>query len=411
LASYREVWANNQPIGLVSVNVDTAKAAVMLGEVVPNTAGCTFIMDERLNIIRQSDTALIDWLVPRIPAGAGNGFFDLSYQGKEIFVSYYTSPYSGFTFVAASPLDQIQSSAPMMKRLMLLFLLFQGLMIIVTLFLARHYFWTPVRTLFAGMRQVREGNFSARLPENPTYEFGYINRNFNAMADNIEKLIEENYASKLVSQEIRLKNIQDQLNEHFLYNTLDSIHWLARRENASQASQMVLALANFYRISLSAGHDIIPVRSVSEMIRNYLFIQQIRLRDSLSYTITCDPSLEEVLMPKGLLQPLVENALVHGLKALPRPGEIRVSFDRLDTIMRISVADNGRGFSEERLLQVRTLLESSDAQGEGSFALKTVQSQLRLYYGVKNSVRIESASGKGAAVCFEVPLTGGAGND
>jgi len=411
LASYREVWANNQPFGLVSVNVDAAEIAKMLYEVIPNMAGSTFIMDDRSNIIHrtegfsknENDTALVNWLISRIPAGE-SGFFDMLYEGNEIFISYYKSPYSGFRFVAAAPLKEIQSGTSVMFQLFMTFLLLQAIMIVMTLLLARHYFWTPLRTLFAGMRQVQGGDFSVRLPRNLTYEFGYINNNFNAMAENIQKLIEENYSSKLISKEAQLKNLQDQLNEHFLYNTLDSIHWLARKESAEQASQMVLALANFYRISLSDGHDIIPVRDVVQMIQNYLYIQKLRMQDEISYTITCAPSLEDTLMPKGLLQPLVENALVHGLKSLNRPGEIRVAFEEASPCMRVTVADNGRGFTEERLRQIQDLLESPDSFRDQIFALKTVQSQLQLYYNLRNSVHIETAPEKGAVIWFEVPV-------
>ena len=410
LVSYREVWDNNQPIGLVSINVDAEEAAKMLYEVIPNVTGSTFIMDDWGNIVRRiagpsdfgNDAAFIDWLVSEIPE-ENSGFFDTSYEGNEIFVSYYRSQYSGFRFVAAAPLKQIQTGTSVMFQLFMIFILLQVIMIVMIMILASYYFWTPLRILFTGMRQVQEGDFSARLPHNPAYEFGYINNNFNIMAENIQRLIEENYASKLISKEAQLKNLQNQLNEHFLYNTLDSIHWLARKENAQQASQMVFALANFYRISLSSGHEIIPVRDVVQMIQNYLYIQKSRMQD-VSYSITCDPSLEDTLMPKGLLQPLVENALIHGLKSLNRPGEILVTFENISPCMKVTVADNGRGFTEERLRQVREQLESPDSFRDQSFALKTIQSQIWLYYNTKNSVNIETAPDKGAVIWFSVPV-------
>ncbi|MDR0386683.1 MAG: sensor histidine kinase [Treponema sp.] len=414
LASYREVWANNQPIGLVSINVDTAEIARKLRAVNPRKTGYTCIIDNRGNIIREAETAgtedvdgaLFSFMVPKIPEDSGQGFFNFPYRGKEIFVSYYTSPYSGFRFAAAAPLDQIRTSTPVMTRLIMLFFLLLVLLIIVTMLLARYYFWTPVRALFAGMRQVEEGNFSARLPPDSSYEFGYINDNFNRMTDNIRKLIEENYASKLVSKEAQLKNIQNQLNEHFLYNTLDSIHWLARKENARQVSDMVFSLANFYRISLSSGRDVIPVREAAEMIRNYLFIQQFRIGDAISYAIDCEEDLAEEEIPKGLIQPLVENALTHGLKSLDRPGKVRVCFAKTGDgrAMRVLVEDNGRGFGAEKLRQVREQLEKTESYQDQSFALKTIQSQLRLYYNVTNAVHIETAPEAGARIWFEVPL-------
>ena len=224
------------------------------------------------------------------------------------------------------------------------------------------------------------------------------------MAANIQKLIEENYASKINFKEAQLKNLQDQVNEHFLYNTLDSIHWLARKENAAQASQMVFALANFYRISLSAGNDIIPVRDVVNMITNYLYIQKLRMKDAVSYHVSCDPSLDDALMPKRLLQPLIENALVHGLKDHGKPLEIRVLLEKTSDNIRVSVADNGSGFTEERLKQVQEQLGPSCAAANQSFALKTIQSQILLYYNINYCINIESAPGKGALVWFEVPV-------
>jgi two-component system sensor histidine kinase YesM len=407
LACYREVWTYDieNPIGLVSINVDTADIARMLREVSPDGSGYAFIMDDKGSIISETGRAYLEPLIQRLPENTASGFFTVSDSGREMFVSYYTSPYSGFKFAAAAPLDQIETGKPLMVQLIAVFITVLILVGLTAVFLARYYFWTPIRSLFAGMRQVEEGNLSVRLPPNPTYEFGYINNNFNRMALNIQKLIEENYASKLVNKEAQVRNIQDQLNEHFLYNTLDSIHWLARRENAVQASEMVHALANFYRTSLSSGHDIIPVKSVAEMAGNYLYIQKIRMKDTLTYSIIYDPDLADMEIPKGLLQPLVENALIHGMKALDRPGVLHIVFEKtLTGSMRVSVQDNGHGFNEDQLRRVREQLDSPDSYCDQSFALKSIQSQLRLYYNVRNNVNIETSAGKGARVWFELPL-------
>jgi two-component system sensor histidine kinase YesM len=409
LACYREVWTYgvDAPIAILSVNVDAADIAIMLREIVPKEEGYAFFIDERGNIISENDPRRFEGIIPRILTAGAEGYFSITDSGQNVLVSYYRSPYSGFIFAAAAPLDQIRTGKPLLLQLIMVFVAVLVLAVLTTVILARHYFWAPIRVLFAGMKQVEEGSFSVRLPPNPTYEFGYINDNFNRMALNIQKLIEENYASKLVSKEVQLKNIQNQLNEHFLYNTLDSIHWLARRENAVQASEMVQALANFYRTSLSSGRDIIPVRDAAEMTRNYLYIQKIRMRDALGYTIFYDPELADVEILKGLLQPLVENALIHGMKALNYPGELRVSFKKTPVgSMRVSVLDNGRGFSTEQLRRVREQLDSPDLYWDHSFALKTIQSQLRLYYGGKNVVNIETAAGN-TTVWFEIPLEGG----
>jgi two-component system sensor histidine kinase YesM len=222
------------------------------------------------------------------------------------------------------------------------------------------------------------------------------------MAENMQKLALENYTSKLVNKEAELRNIQNQLNEHFLYNTLDSIHWLARSGDNLKVCGMVFALANFYRQSLSSGKEAIPVRDVIEMSKNYLFIQKIRMREALEYNFTCDPGLEGALILKNLIQPIIENAIVHGFRGVNRPGSIDVSFRLQGDGMRIAITDNGVGFEPARLEEVR--LELNSPYCEEAFALKTVQSQAQIFYGRPVRLNIETSVGMGTTAWLELPL-------
>ena len=406
LSSYREVWTygDESPVGLVSINVDSATVARMLGAVVPSSESHSFLMDPYGQIIGYEPH---DETVERLRAVGKEGYFDFQSENGNMFVAYFTSEYSGFRYVIATPLHLIQTSVPVMTQLILLFLLLLLLLGILAMILVRHYFFSPTRALFEGMARVEAGDFSLRLPRNATREFGYINRAFNQMVESIDQLITENYANRLVNKEAQLRNMQNQLNEHFLYNTLDSIHWLARLEDAPQASEMVFALASFYRHSLSSGRDTIPVEEVVEMLRNYLFIQKVRLRDAMAYTLACDPAVSSQLLPKNAVQPLVENAILHGLKDLDRTGEIFVSFAASEGGMRVSVRDNGNGFTPEKLAQVRDQLEMKNTYCEHSFALKAVQSQLHIFCGTAIALHIETNQGQGTTVWFEMPLDAG----
>lgn len=408
LSSYREIWVygSASPIGLLSINVNAASITHLLDEVPPNESGYTFILDGRGNLISNQTTdnnPVFEQIISYMPTVSEQNCFDFSLSGEKMYASFYTSPYSNFTYVIAMPLSEIQTSVPVMMQLTMLFLLLLALLTALAMILARHFFYRPITALFAGMKRVQGGDFSVRLPASQTYEFGYINRNFNDMAENIQKLITENYAAALINKEAELRNIQNQLNEHFLYNTLDSIHWLARIEGAPRACDMVFALANFYRLSLSSGKNVIPVGGVVEMLQNYLFIQKFRMRDALSYTITCDPSLEKELILKSLLQPIVENAIVHGLRGMDSGGEIEVSFAAMDGGIRARVRDNGVGFDKGQLEKVQEQLALENPYCEHSFALKTIQSQMRIFYGEDVQVHIETEPGKGTTVWFDLP--------
>lgn len=409
LSSYREIRAYGQelPIALVSINVDAVSITQKLTEVSPDGFGYVFIMDGNSNIISHTDfdSPTLEHIVAHIPTGELAGYFDLQFDDRELFVSFYTSSYSGFRYVIATSIDQIQTSVPVMRELLLLFFLLIALLTVLMIILAHRYLYAPIKTLCSGMDKLHDGDFSVRLPKSSISEFNYINSSFNHTTENIHKLINENYANKLVNKEAELRNLQNQINEHFLYNTLDSIRWLAKKENANTASDMVFALANFYRLSLSSGKDVIFVSDVLEMLKNYLNIQMYRLRDALSFTIDCDPTLLNQRILKNLLQPIVENSILHGISGLNRPGEVNVSVSRHFDQMRILVRDNGKGFTEDKLSRVREQLNLQDPYCEHSFALKSIQSQIQIFYGLNISLYIDTTPGHGSSVWFDLPIS------
>jgi len=408
LASYRDIriYGREAPIALVSINVEAASITQKLAEISPGGAGYVFIIDNGGKIISQDidNNTAFEEIVAHIPIVEHEGYLDIQHAGRNFFVSFYTSSYSGFRYVIATSLDQIQTSVPVMRQLFVLFFLLIALLAVLITFLMRHYLYSPLKNLNSGMAKLHDGDFAVRLPQSPIFEIDYINQGFNKMVENIRKLINENYANKLVNKEVELRNLQNQLNEHFLYNTLDSIRWLAKKEEAPTASDMVFSLANFYRISLSSGKDVILVSDVLEMLKNYLNIQKYRMQDSLSYFIDCDPSLLDRQILKNLLQPIVENAIIHGVTGLGRIGVIEIRITRIDEWMRIMVSDNGKGFNEERLKQVREQLDLQDPYGEHSFALKAIKSQIQIFYGLDIDLHIDTLYGRGSSVWFDLPI-------
>jgi two-component system sensor histidine kinase YesM len=408
LSSYREirVYGQNAPIGLVSVNTDVTELSRLLNEIAPGETKASFMVDNNGRVVSSPNyrDSTLQEIMEHLPDGEAEGYVELRLDGTAVFVSYFTSQYSGFRYVIATPLDQIQTSAPVIIQLPVIFMMLLLLLIVLAMVLARHYFYKPVRTLFSGMEQLKSGDLSTELPENPTYEFNYINSSFNNTVLSLRNLINENYANKLIYKEAQLRNLQNQINEHFLYNTLDSIHWLAKMENANKACDMVFALADFYRLSLSFGQDVTPVRNVIKMLENYLYIQKFRMKDNLNYEINCDRSLYDEQILKNLLQPLVENAIAHGIVGMTKPGMINIDFARTGNFMRITVKDNGKGFTESKLEQVRQQLELQDPYCEHSFALKAIQSQLQIFYGVDIILQISSVAGEGSSVTVELPI-------
>jgi two-component system sensor histidine kinase YesM len=209
-------------------------------------------------------------------------------------------------------------------------------------------------------------------------------------------------------QATELKLLQAQINPHFLYNTLDTIVWLAETKQNEQVSRMVTSLSDFFRTTLSKGKDYITVREEESHIRSYLEIQQFRYRDILEYNIKIDEDILEYEILKMTLQPLVENAIYHGIKNKRGLGHITVTGVKRDEHMVFEVKDDGLGMKPDRLEFMRKVVDDEQKDGNSTssgFGLYNVAKRLKLNYGKKCDINIESTYGEGTTITLVVPIT------
>ncbi len=199
--------------------------------------------------------------------------------------------------------------------------------------------------------------------------------------------------------------LQSQINPHFLYNTLDAITWLAESGEQETVVKMVGSLSEFFRTSLNHGKDIVTVAEDVHHIRSYLEIQSIRYQDILEYEIDVPGRFDDILIPKLTLQPLVENALYHGIKNKRGGGRIVIrGFEENDSLV-ISVIDNGVGMDKERLNQVRDGISEKAPEEKNIYGLYNVNERIRLHFGEAYGVQIESSQGEGSVISIRLPLT------
>jgi two-component system sensor histidine kinase YesM len=225
-------------------------------------------------------------------------------------------------------------------------------------------------------------------------------------------LMERSIREREQIQKAELRTLQAQINPHFLYNSLDSIVWMAEAGKTREVIRLVQALSRFFRISLSKGRDLISVGEEVEHVRNYLVIQQMRYSDILEYEIDMPSELRSIPILKMTLQPIVENALYHGIKNKRGKGRIRISGAAgPDRTLRLLVTDNGIGMSEGKLAEIRLLLEDRPPNGAGEpdsgFGLLNVQRRLRLFYGEQYGIAIDSRENVGTMVEITIPVQGG----
>lgn len=269
----------------------------------------------------------------------------------------------------------------------------------------------PISDMETLSTKVANGDLTARIEIPHVDELDTLAANLNTMTSQIDLLIKKNMEEQKNFQKAEMKALQAQITPHFLYNTFDTIVWLAEEEKTDEVVKITKAFSQFLRISLSRGHEWITISQELEHIRNYLTIQKIRYADILNYTIEADEDLMEIRMIKLVLQPLIENAIYHGIKNKRGRGQliVRVHYnDKEHNTILFTVEDNGAGFTEERLGQVRNELRTGSEDSEklsSVYGLYNVNKKLKLYYGEQTEgLIIESEAGKGSKISFIIPV-------
>jgi len=260
----------------------------------------------------------------------------------------------------------------------------------------------PVEKLVKYMMYAEEGVFDKRLQEERMDEFGFLYRSYNKMVEKIRLLIRDLYHEKLLKKEIELKHLQKQINPHFLYNTLDTINWLAKTNRTDEVSQIVVALSGLYRNAFNKGRDYIAVGEAINDVENYLYIQKLRFGELFTYHLDIDDRVNSYLMLNLLVQPFVENALIHGIARRDGNGEIRISAQMEDNLIHFLISDSGLGMHEEQLkLLLSSLNFHKDSYDSG---FRNTYHRVKLFYGDKYNVSITSSHGKGTQVEMYIPV-------
>lgn len=260
----------------------------------------------------------------------------------------------------------------------------------------------PIIELSNVTNQVANGNLSVRSKVYDGVEASMLSDSLNAMIDKINELL-----SQVTTEQIRLRKaefelLQSQINPHFLYNTLDAIVWLAESGDQKQVVKMVGWLSDFFRTSLNQGKDVVTIKEELQHVRSYLEIQQVRYQDILKFEIKVPESLENYYIPKITLQPIVENALYHGIKNKRGLGCITIDGIENGEDFVISVKDDGIGMTEERLEKVSYEITHMESDEKVVYGLYNINERIRLNFSDKYGISIESKYGEGT--CVEVLL-------
>lgn len=262
----------------------------------------------------------------------------------------------------------------------------------------------PVNKLCDATKQIAGGNFSTRVAIEGKDEIATLAESVNDMSEHLEELVRQIKEDERKMRYAELRLLQEQINPHFLYNTLDTIVWLVEGNDSEKAVNMVVSLSEFFRIVLSKGKEIITIKEEEQHIRSYLEIQQVRYHDILDYDIQIEPEIYPYEILKLTLQPLVENALYHGIKTKRAKGMILVTGKMEDDKIYFDVKDNGVGMNEAELASLRSKILKPCKETDSGFGLANVNERIRMNFGLEYGITIHSKQGEGTLVQVVIPV-------
>lgn len=335
------------------------------------------------------------------------GYFQTRFSGQDYLITYYIIEDLNYKVINLVPLKELLKENRVIQVFMLEVVGVSFLVCILVAILFSIKALSPLKKIRQQMEKIKNEDFDVQIIINGNDEITMLGRSFNKMSAKLKELINQVYLIQIKQKEAEFSALQSQINPHFLYNALDTIYWMGRMEKAFETSKLIEALAKMFRLSLNNGKEFTLLQDEVEHIRNYMLIQKKRFGDSLGFDIEIDEELLECQVVKLVLQPLVENAIIHGIDKNNGKGSIMVSIKKEDENLIYEIKDNGVGIDIE---EINLLLENVGDSNRG-LGIKNVNDRLKLYFGEQYGITFLSEKGEGTTVIVKQPLVKGGSNN
>ncbi len=400
----------NEKTGMLYGGIPSNQIINMLSDISPN-GGITWIMDKNNRIISHNNNYFYNNIISYEKlsstaskiAGKSSGILEtVNQSGNKSTVIYSLIPYTDdWKLCTIMENSQIHSHT---QSIISTIILFWFILIIASVFisikLSKHIV-IPLEKLTKSMKNFENGHHSPIKLQGPKNEFYYLSQTYNNMTEKISQLFDEILYEQQRARKSELRALQSQINPHFLYNTLDTMKWMAIDYGADDIQNMLNSLSTFFRISLSDGKEIISVQEEIEHAKNYLDIQRTRYSDIMDYEIKIEEAIRNIPTMKLIVQPLVENALYHGLKPKGSIGIISVHAKLKMNNVVITVTDTGVGITDNKLEELRKNIENITTTDH--YGIFNIAERLRVKYGENSSITIDSSLGFGTTVTIIFP--------
>lgn len=405
-ARYIKTPTDYTTLGILTVNIQQESLNSIIRRACILPSSVSLLLDQNGTVMAVSEEQLFETysISPEILLeNIAKDRHSFAVNGDTILINAATVDTSGWTLVSIIPYREMLETSLSTRNSMLLTFFVISLLFFVTAYFISRSITARVRFLAKRMKEIQFDNYAPISNITGNDEVTDLTRSYNFMLNKINDHVESQYQLGITLKNSELKALQAQINPHFLYNTLDLLHWLAEDYGADEISEIVSLLSSFYKLSLSKGVDVISVKDAIQQIEVYVKLQNFRFGDSIKLEIQLSQEIYELSILKLLLQPIVENSIIHGiLEKEPPAGTVSIKGYITGDDLNIRISDNGIGMTRKQINQLIDLSHPNTANGYG---IKNVIERIRLYYGSQYGLTYESQPGQGTTVLVKIPST------
>ncbi len=381
---------NRQSYGVLLFDISMDGLKDLAGNMKSKSAGTMIILDGEGKVVYHPDASQLRSAFP-LKAQQSYGYYTDNIDGQETMFHYSRSAYTGWTVVNAIEVEQLSDELSILRNLLFSY---TGVMLMVSTILFALLSFTiikPLKEMKRLMRRVEVGDYEVQFRVRSSDEVNRLGHSFNVMVAQIRELVNKVLRMRIHQQQAQVQILRTQINPHFLYNTLESIHMKAEINRDYEVADMISMLGKLFRLSLRQTAERIPLFKEMEYVGVFIGLQKVRF-PKLEYDVDVAPDLMRAEIPPWIVQPLVENAIIHGLNPLKGDGWINVSAKMAEGDLVIEVADNGVGLSESRLAWLRSMLraQESDEETGDHIGVNNVHRRIQNYYGQGYGLRIDN---------------------
>lgn len=395
-----------KPIGYIRFGLKRNYIEKMAKNINFGSDGGVVIFDENLNKISGiAHDSVLSKLLKEKPS-IGN--FSYSEGKNEYTAVHIHSDSTGWTTVGVIPLRYINKDLAGIQYLTVIIIVLTIIIGVTVSVIIAQSLILPLENTVNALEKFSRGDFAVRLKENRCDEIGKLNRIFNKAIKEINELMQKVTQSEILNKEMEFKTLQSQMNPHFLYNTLDAINWLAFKEKQTEICNLVAAISSLIRASISNKKSIITIEHELDYVKNYIYIQHIRYKDRFDTIYDIDESLLKQAVPKLIIQPIVENAIIHGIENSKNKNLLYISVKCENECIIIIVKDTGIGMTDEKvseLLKEPLNTEGDEQKAHTNLGLYAVHKRIQLMYGDLYGITVHSQAGEGTTVTLHIPFT------